>query len=71
VVLGGLLLGIEAARAMHRSNIGAFLAEHRDCVMPRQLHIAAQTVSDWGSTSANDLERGEPAPEFEFDRAVS
>ncbi|MBP1150503.1 MULTISPECIES: hypothetical protein [Methylocaldum] len=56
---------------MHRSNIGAFLAEHRDCVMPRQLHIAAQTVSDWGSTSANDLERGEPAPEFEFDRAVS
>jgi nitrite reductase (NADH) large subunit len=41
VVLGGGLLGIEAARAMQRSNTEVFLVEHYDRLMPRQLDAAA------------------------------
>lgn len=41
VVLGGGLLGIEAARAMQRSNTEVFVVEHYDRLMPRQLDSAA------------------------------
>jgi nitrite reductase (NADH) large subunit len=41
VVLGGGLLGIEAARAMQRSNTEVFIVEHSDRLMPRQLDAAA------------------------------
>ncbi len=41
VVLGGGLLGIEAARAMQRSNTEVFVVEHYDRLMPRQLDTAA------------------------------
>lgn len=44
VVLGGGLLGIEAARAMQRSNTDVFLVEHYDRLMPRQLDAAASAV---------------------------
>jgi len=30
-----------------------------------------QTVFDWDSAAANDPERVDPAPEFEFDQTVS
>lgn len=44
VVLGGGLLGIEAARAMQRSNTEIFLVEHYDRLMPRQLDKAGSDV---------------------------
>lgn len=44
VVLGGGLLGIEAARAMQRSNTEVFVVEHYDRLMPRQLDDAASAA---------------------------
>lgn len=41
VVLGGGLLGIEAARAMQRSHTEVWLVEHHDRLMARQLDAAA------------------------------
>lgn len=44
VVLGGGLLGIEAARAMQRFNTEVFVVEHYDRLMPRQLDAAASAT---------------------------
>lgn len=44
VVLGGGLLGIEAARAMQRFNTEVFIVEHADRLMPRQLDAAASAA---------------------------
>lgn len=44
VVLGGGLLGIEAARAMQRSHTEVIVVEHYDRLMPRQLDVEASAM---------------------------